>query len=608
MTLQIKDRVKETTATTGTGALALSGAMTGFSAFSSACSVNDTCYYCIQAVDSGGAPTGDWEVGLGTYSAANTLTRTTVLASSNAGAAVNFAAGTKQVWIDLAASQAGLLADPTNLTWDRVNNILYVGPASGSARLQGLAPSSTTSTGTSLTVQGGSGGSSSGQGGDVTIKSGVGNGASWQGNLYLYGADASAGGGRGGSITIQSGFSGNSAGAAGGDITIKCGSSYFSAAGTITIGNDNGAGQVKLLGGVGISQQGGQATVQGGTGSTGGSGGAALVAGGDTIIPGQAIVRGGDGGNQNGGGSVTIRGGNSTQSTVGGTTVPGNVTVKGGDAGGNQQSAGGGSVTVTGGQGGNVAGAGGNVTITGGAPQAGNGGAVAIAGAAGVGTNKNGGSVTLTPGAATGTGTPGNVVLNGSGAALATTAIGGFTCLPTCAGTPTGTPASVPVGTVPMVYDSTKKALYAYVGSAWKNTTLPALTTLKLAASQSITQGTWVKVSYDTNVQDDVGAFSSSTPTQVTVPTGYTRVRITSYIVWAGNNTGSRYHRLSKNNVAFRFNALFGVDETGNTISSGWITVAAGDVLDVQVLTTSTTLNIAGSGSYGSSEVQYEWA
>lgn len=111
MALIVADRIKETSTTTGTGAFTLAGAITGFRAFSTVCtSPSDTCYYAIQAFDGSGVPTGDWEVGLGTYSAANTLTRTTVLSSSNAGSAVNFAAGTKQVWIDLAAAQASSLA------------------------------------------------------------------------------------------------------------------------------------------------------------------------------------------------------------------------------------------------------------------------------------------------------------------------------------------------------------------------------------------------------------------------------------------------------------------------------------------------------------------
>lgn len=109
----VADRVKETTTSTGTGAITLAAAITGFRRFSAVCSVNDTVYYCIQAVDGSGVPTGDWEVGLGTYSAANTLTRTTILASSNANAAVNFGAGTKQVWLDLAAKQLTDISAPS---------------------------------------------------------------------------------------------------------------------------------------------------------------------------------------------------------------------------------------------------------------------------------------------------------------------------------------------------------------------------------------------------------------------------------------------------------------------------------------------------------------
>lgn len=105
MAFVIKDRVKETSTSTGTGALALAGAITGFQAFSAACAVGDTLYYSIQSVDASGVPTGDWECGLGTYSAANTLTRTTVTSSSNAGAAVSLAAGTKQVYITMPAEQ-----------------------------------------------------------------------------------------------------------------------------------------------------------------------------------------------------------------------------------------------------------------------------------------------------------------------------------------------------------------------------------------------------------------------------------------------------------------------------------------------------------------------
>lgn len=101
-----EDRVLETSTTTGTGALTLAGAVTGFRAFGSVMtSPSDTCFYSLWAVDSNGNATGDFECGLGTYSGANTLTRTTVLESSNAGAAVNLSAGTKYVALSLLAGR-----------------------------------------------------------------------------------------------------------------------------------------------------------------------------------------------------------------------------------------------------------------------------------------------------------------------------------------------------------------------------------------------------------------------------------------------------------------------------------------------------------------------
>ncbi|QZP07778.1 hypothetical protein [Caenibius sp. WL] len=96
-----EDLILELSTSTGTSPFTLAGAVNGFFAFSSVCSVGDTVPYTIQAVDSNGAPTGDVEEGIGTYSAANTLTRTTILRSSNANAAVNFSTGTKRVGLVL---------------------------------------------------------------------------------------------------------------------------------------------------------------------------------------------------------------------------------------------------------------------------------------------------------------------------------------------------------------------------------------------------------------------------------------------------------------------------------------------------------------------------
>ena len=94
MAFVLADRVKETTTTTGTGTVTLLGAFLGFQSFSAIGNANTT-YYTIA-----GQSTSEWEVGIGTYtSSGTTLARTTVISSSNAGALVNFSAGTKDVFV-----------------------------------------------------------------------------------------------------------------------------------------------------------------------------------------------------------------------------------------------------------------------------------------------------------------------------------------------------------------------------------------------------------------------------------------------------------------------------------------------------------------------------
>ena len=99
----ISDRVLEASTSSGTGPFALSGAVLGYRAFSAVCAIADTAPYYIEAVDAQGRPTGDWEFGLGTYTAANQLTRTTVRGSSNGGLAVSFPAGNKLVGLGVPA-------------------------------------------------------------------------------------------------------------------------------------------------------------------------------------------------------------------------------------------------------------------------------------------------------------------------------------------------------------------------------------------------------------------------------------------------------------------------------------------------------------------------
>jgi hypothetical protein len=108
MPLVVKDRVNETSTTTGTGTFTLAGAVTGFQTFA-AIGDGNTTYYTI--VLQGGS---EWEVGLGTYtSSGTTLSRDTILSSSNSNNAVNFSAGTKNVFCDYPAPKA-VYGDSTN--------------------------------------------------------------------------------------------------------------------------------------------------------------------------------------------------------------------------------------------------------------------------------------------------------------------------------------------------------------------------------------------------------------------------------------------------------------------------------------------------------------
>ena len=100
MALVLKDRVKETTTTTGTGSFALAGAVTGYDSFGQIGNGNTT-YYAVY-LDGG----SEWEVGIGTYTAPSTLSRDTILASSNAGSVVTFSAGQKTIWCDYPAGKA----------------------------------------------------------------------------------------------------------------------------------------------------------------------------------------------------------------------------------------------------------------------------------------------------------------------------------------------------------------------------------------------------------------------------------------------------------------------------------------------------------------------
>ena len=100
MALEIHDRVKETTTTTGTGTYTLAGAVTGFETFTANLDNGDTTYYCCT-------DNTDFEIGIGTFtSSGTTLARTTILASSNSNSAVNWSSGTRTIFMTYPADKA----------------------------------------------------------------------------------------------------------------------------------------------------------------------------------------------------------------------------------------------------------------------------------------------------------------------------------------------------------------------------------------------------------------------------------------------------------------------------------------------------------------------
>jgi hypothetical protein len=102
MAFKVRDRVWETSTTTGTGTLTLAGAVTGYRLFSAALSDGDeTFYFAINQA----APSTEWEVGIAVYTG-GTLVRSAAAVmdgGSGPGTLVNFGSGTKDVFIGLPA-------------------------------------------------------------------------------------------------------------------------------------------------------------------------------------------------------------------------------------------------------------------------------------------------------------------------------------------------------------------------------------------------------------------------------------------------------------------------------------------------------------------------
>ena len=149
MALAIKDRVKETSTTTGTGTYTLGGAVTGFETFTANLSNADTTYYACT-------DNTDFEVGIGTFtSSGTTLARTTILASSNSNSAVNWSSGTRTIFMTYPADKAVFKDASDNINGTFVGNITgnVTGNTSGTAAtVTTAAQSNITSLGTLTTL------------------------------------------------------------------------------------------------------------------------------------------------------------------------------------------------------------------------------------------------------------------------------------------------------------------------------------------------------------------------------------------------------------------------------------------------------------------------
>ena len=99
MALALNDRVQQTGTANTTVSFTLSGSVTGFQSFAVVGNGNTTYYAATDA-------SGNWESGIGTYSTTGpTLTRTTILSSSNSGSAVTFS-GTVNVFVTYPSSKS----------------------------------------------------------------------------------------------------------------------------------------------------------------------------------------------------------------------------------------------------------------------------------------------------------------------------------------------------------------------------------------------------------------------------------------------------------------------------------------------------------------------
>lgn len=292
MAFVLKDRVKETTTTTGTGIYTLAGAVTGYQSFSVVGDGNTT-YYTVT-------DDTNWEVGIGTYTASGTtLSRDTILESSNAGSAVNWGAGSKDVFVTYPAERS-LYVDGSSIVPASSATLAIAnggtGQSTADAALNALLPNQTSNSGKFLTTNGmsTSWASSGIASADIQQFTSVGT-TNWtkpSGAKMVYVVVFGGGGGggsgrrRGTANVATAGCSGGGGGGPGGRTDLFIPASLLGPTETVTVGGGGTGGAART-----VDDQSGQLGNPGNNSSFGS----------------WAVARGGDGGS--GGGTSTGTGG-----------------------------------------------------------------------------------------------------------------------------------------------------------------------------------------------------------------------------------------------------------------------------------------------------------
>lgn len=346
MAFVLKDRVKETSTTTGTGTFTLGGASFGYQGFSTVGNANTTFYSIVMG--------SEWENGIGTYtSSGSTLSRDTVLSSSNSGNLVNFSSGTKDVFINYPAGRAVAYDTPSQSTGAFHVTVGTTAqrpssPATGMIRYNTTESQYEVYSGSEwkyfsqavysysvsyLVVAGGGGGgnnSSAAAGGgggaggfrtgtglsvtpgtSYTITVGAGGASQVNGGNSIFSTITSTGGGKGG--TYSTGPSASSGGSGGGGNGSNIGDNIAGSGNTPVVspsqGSNGGNGfnnsDFSAGGGGGASATGVDATTN--TGGNGGNGTASSISGSSVTYAGGG--GGGRGGNNSGGGGTGGTGG-----------------------------------------------------------------------------------------------------------------------------------------------------------------------------------------------------------------------------------------------------------------------------------------------------------